>query len=190
MSLDIESLGFTKEELQERVIARICETLLSSVEYDPDDGNEYPIASKFKNAIDDRIKKQVNETINQIAEKSVLPNVSAYIEQMTIQQTNGYGESRGTPATFIEYLTARAEAYMQERVDFKGKSKEESGGYSWSGTQTRITYLVHEHLHYSIETAMKGALKIANSAIATGIQETVKLKLAEITEKLKVEVKP
>jgi hypothetical protein len=35
---------------------------------------------------------------------------------------------------------------------------------------------------------MKNALQIANSAIAQGIQETVKLKLEEISKKLKTSV--
>jgi hypothetical protein len=36
---------------------------------------------------------------------------------------------------------------------------------------------------------MKQALQIATSGIATGLQETVKTKLAEVSQKLKVEVK-
>jgi hypothetical protein len=189
MSLDIESLGFTKEELQERVIDRICKDLLQSIEYD-EDGGEYPTSSQFKDAIDRRVKERIEENINAIAEKHVLPNVSNYIENLSLQETTKWGEKRGEPVTFLEYLAQRAEAYMQEKVSYDGKSKGEAGGYSWSGTQTRLTYLVEKHLHYSIETAMKNALAIANSAIATGIQETVKLKLAEVSQALKVNVKP
>jgi hypothetical protein len=189
MKFDIESLGFSQEELQERVISKICETLLSSIEYDPEDGEEYPVASKFKNAIEARIKKQVDETINALAEKYVLPNVSAYIETLTLQQTNQWGEKQHVPVTFIEYLVKRAENYLQEKVSYDGKTKEESGGYSWNGTQTRVTHLIHVHLQHSIKIAMESALKVANNAIAGGIESAVKIKLGEITEKLKVEVK-
>ena len=71
----------------------------------------------------------------------------------------------------------------------KGESKSEAGGYSWSARQTRITHLVHEHLQHEISVAMKDAIKAANSKIAEGIQETVKIKLAEITKSLKVQTK-
>jgi hypothetical protein len=78
---------------------------------------------------------------------------------------------------------------MQEKVNYEGKGKNEAGSYSWNGTQTRITHMVHQHLHCSIETAMKQALQIATNGIASGLQETVKTKLSEVSQKLKVEVK-
>jgi len=188
MGLDIEALGFTQEELQERVIDRICETLLSSIAYDHDSDSEWPIESKFQNAIKKHVENKVQETINKLAEKHVLPNVAQYIENMTLTKTNQWGEKVGASKTFIEYLTDQAQEYMNEKVDFQGKTKQEQGGYSFNGTQTRLTHLVNSHLHYSIESAMKEALSIANSSIATGIQETVKVKLADISKALKVSV--
>lgn len=189
MTIDLATLGFTNEELQERVIDRICEQLLTGIDSDPDSGDEYQVASTFRRGIDNRVKAKIEETINAIAEREVLPNVTTYIESLVLQETNSWGEKRGNPVTFREYLVQRAEAYMQEKVDFQGKSKAEAGGYSWNGTQTRITHLVHQHLHYSIESAMKDAMKAATGSIAIGITETVKTKLAEVSAKLKTEVK-
>jgi len=188
MDLSLEGLGFTKGDLQERVIDRICETLLSSIEYDPEDGGEYPVASKFQQAIKQRIEQKTKDTINAVAEKHVLPNVTKYIEELTIQKTNEYGEKRGASFTFIEYLTDRAKEYMQEKVNYEGKDKAECGGYSFSGAQTRITHLVNRHLHNSIETAMKDAMNVATGEIARGIHETARLKLNEIAASLKVQV--
>lgn len=91
--------------------------------------------------------------------------------------------------SFLEYLVDRAEAYLTEKVSFDGKTKAESRGYSWNGTQTRLSYLVDRHLHYSIEKAMKNALANANKAIVQGLEDTVKLKLGEIQKSLKVTVK-
>jgi len=188
MELSIASLGFTQEELQERVIDRICETLLSSIEYDPDDGGEHPVASKFQQAIKKRVVQQCDDTINAIAEKHILPNVAQYIEELTIQETNNYGEKRGQPTTFIEFLVGRAKNYMQEPVDSSGKNKSESGNSYWSGKETRITHLIHQHLQYSIETAMKDAMNVATGEIARGIHETARLKLNEIAASMKVQV--
>lgn len=186
MNLDLQSLGFTKEELQNRVVDQVSKSILSNVGWDDEDGN-YDVDSKFTKTIKTRVLKHIDDTINALAEKHVLPNVAAYIENLTITETNHWGEKKGTTVTFIEYLTQRAEAYMQERVNHSGKGKGEDS-YSWTGAQTRITYLVNTHLHFSIERAMKDALQIANSAIAKGIEETVKVKLGEITAGLKVAV--
>lgn len=183
---DLSQLGFTKEELQERVLDRICEQVLTGRYFDYDDECGASTASHFGKELEKRIKVRIDESIDALAQKHVLPNVTSYMENLLIQTTNQWGEKRGEPVSFIEYLTQRAEAYMQEKVSHDGKSQAESGGYSWSGNQTRITYLVHKHLQYNIETAMKSALQIANSAIAQGIESTVKMKLEDIVKTLKV----
>ena len=188
MGLTIESLGFTKEELQERVVERLCQQILTGVGYD-EDGDEFQVESRFAKTVESRCREHIDTTINTLAEKHILPNVAAYVENLTLQETTKWGEKVGKPVTFLQYLTGRAEAYMQEKVDFQGKGKGESGGYSWSGTQTRLTHLVESHLHYSIESAMKDAMQTANSAIAIGIQETVRVKLAEVAQSLKVSAK-
>lgn len=188
MNIDLKSLGFTNEELQERVIDRICESLLSSMEYDPDSDREFPVANRFQNEIKKRVEVRINETINALAEKYVLPNVAQYIEELTIQTTNNYGEKKGEPVTFIEYLVSRAKAYMQEQVDSSGRSNAESTTPYWSGKQTRITMLVHKHLADSVETAMKDAMTVATGEVARGIHETARMKLNEIAASLKVKV--
>lgn len=189
MNITLESLGLSKDAIEQKLIEHLAEQLLTEIQYDYDDDSEYRARSVLAKKLDALVKQHIDATINVLAEKHVLPNVTSYIESLTLQTTNQWGEKKGQPVTFIEYLTQRAEDYMQEKVNYEGKSKAESGGYSWSGTQTRITHLVHQHLHYSIESAMKQALQIATSGIATGLQETVKTKLAEVSQKLKVEVK-
>lgn len=187
MSLDIEALGFTKEELQDRVVERLCEMFLTTRGVDPfNDETEMPTQMRVQ--IEARVKQEISDRINAIAEAHVLPNVRAYIEELTLQQTSQWGEKKGEPLTFTEYLVDRAKAYMLEKVDYNGKGKDEAGGYSWTGTQTRITHLVHQHLHYSIETAMKDALKTATGALAIGLHETCRVKLNEIAAGMKVAV--
>lgn len=185
--MNLQDIGFTKEELQQRVVDQLCGQVMSTTTFD-DIGDEVTFPSDLAKQLKGLVAEQVSATVTALAEKHILPNVSGYIETLTLQETNSWGERTGEPITFIEYLTARAEAYMQEKVDFDGKSKAESNGYSWSGKQTRITNLIHRHLQYSIEAAMKDALKIATGSIVTGIQETVKIQLGEISKTLKTSV--
>jgi hypothetical protein len=186
MNFDLAALGFTKEELQNRVIDQIVESVMYG-RYADEDGDETFRDSRFKLELDKRVQKRIDDTINSLAEKHILPNVSKYIEDLTLQQTNQWGEKKGAPVTFVEYLVQRAQAYMQEEVNSSGKTRAEDS-YGFSGKQTRITYLIHEHLHYTIETAMKGALQVATGEIARGIHETARLKLNEIAASLKVTV--
>ena len=189
MNIDLQTLGFTQEELQDRVIDRLCDQLLTSRGFNPETDDDVTFPSSLQRKLDERIKTHINDTINALAEKYILPNVASYIENLTLQQTNQWGEKKGDPITFVEYMVERAQAYMQEKVDWSGKSKSESGnGYGWSGQQTRITHLIHEHLHHSIETAMKAAMKDLTGEVAKGINETAKHKLSEIAANLKVQV--
>ena len=189
MNVTLESLGISKDAIEQKLIEHLAQELLTEIQYDYDDDSEYRARSSLAKKLDALVKQHIDTTIKALADKHVLPNVSSYIENLTLQTTNQWGEKKGAPVTFIEYLTQRAEDYMQEKVNYEGKGKNEAGSYSWNGTQTRITHMVHQHLHYSIETAMKQALQIATNGIASGLQETVKTKLSEVSQKLKVEVK-
>ena len=148
MELNLEALGFTKEELQQRIIDQLCSELTSALAYD-EDGEQYPIDSEFGKQLQAVVKTHINDTIQNIAEVHIFPKVGEYIENLTLQETNKWGEAKGQSLTFIEYMVQRAEAYMTEKVIYDGKVKGESYG-SWSGTQTRLSHLIHEHLHYHI----------------------------------------
>lgn len=174
-TVDITQFGFTREELQERVVEQICDRVLNEgwFEIDP------------QSVLKEKIKMQIDTAVEQLAEKHLLPNVQKIIEELTIQQTNEWGEAKGQPFSFIEYLLDRAKFYMQEMVDKNGRHKghPDTTCY-WRGEQTRITFLINSHLQYHIEDAMKGALKVANGEIAKGLHETVRIKLNEIVNSM------
>lgn len=189
--INLQELGFTQEELQNRVVDGIIKQILSTTRYNPDQDYEFESDSDFKRKLDEQIKNQVTNTINSIAEANVLPNVNKYIEELVLQKTNQWGEKTGQPVTFIEYLVERANTYITEEVNHEGKSREENknSGYSWNKNTTRISYLINTHLQYSIKTAVEQMLKSANSQIAKGIEDAIKIQMASILEKIKVETK-
>jgi hypothetical protein len=169
-------LDISRQELQDTVVSALVEKLSGELSDD------------IEQRVQDEIRKKLQTQIEKKLDKLIMPLVKAKLDNLTIPQTNRYGEAKGDPMTFIEYATKSAENYMCEKVNYEGQTQNERNGYSWTGTQTRITHLVHQHLHYSIETAMKKALTDANSQIVKGIEETCKLKLAEISASMKVNV--
>jgi len=191
MTIDIESLGFSQEELQDRVIQRVADQVMEGVSLhdDLDDEGNIRSPSSFAARIEAIVQERIDATIADIAEKHLLPNVSEYIEKFTIQRTNEWGEAKGEPKTFTEYLVERAENYIVEPVDYNGKTKGESGGFSFHANQTRIVHLIDKHLQYHISVAVGNALKDLNSRLSQGIADTVKAQLAKALQKLKVEAK-
>lgn len=184
-AITIESLGISKEELADRVVQRVAGALLSTVVQGEDDESE--ISSPFAQAMRDRVKQKIDEAIDEIAGRNVIPNVATYVENLCLQETNKWGEKVGKPVTFTEYLVARAENYLTEEVSYEGKTKGQDN-FNWRKAGTRISYMVDRHLQYSIQLAMEQALKDANSVIVGGIEGAVKIKLKEVADQLKVKV--
>lgn len=187
MSITLEALGLTPQEITDRIVDRYVEQLRITYTAD-ENGDRVDRASDFDRAMQKRIAERIDTEVTRLAEMHVLPRVASMVENLVLQKTNSWGEKVGQPVSFVEYLVQRAEVFMTEKVDYKGKSKDEESSYGWTGTQTRVAHMVNSHLHYSIETAMKAAVANANSAISAGIAETVKIKLGEIAQNLKVKV--
>jgi hypothetical protein len=179
----LQELGFTKDELEAKVIQKIADDLLSEYGYEADTGANTIDDSQLKRKFHEIIKKHVDRQINKMAEEYVVPHVREIIESVALQVTNQWGEKRGEPKTFTEYLTESANAYLTQPVDYKGDPETSSYGRN---TQTRLVHLVHQHLHYSIENAMKDAVEQVKKAIGPALQKTVELKLSEIVGSLKV----
>ena len=184
-TLDLAALGITPEELQDRVIQRIADGLLYTSSSD-EDGHEFRRDAQFKRKLDEAIQERIDVAVTQLADTHVLPLVAGKIETLTLQKTNEWGEKRGQPISFIEYLTQRADAYMTEQVSYEGKAKGDGDSYNWKGRTTRIAFMIDKHLHYSIENAMKEALANANSAISKGLEGAVKLALEQVKTNLSV----
>lgn len=187
MEITLESLGLTKKALQDRIIELAVERLLTGVTYD-EDGNIDFIDSKYHEKMKNLIKDRINETITIFAEKHVLPKVNEYIENIALQQTNQWGEKKGTSVTFIEYLIQRANEYMVEEVNSDGRSKDECKNRNdsfYSTKQTRVAFMIDKYLYITIQNAMQEALKNANTSIVNGIEATVKLQLEEISKSMK-----
>lgn len=182
----LKMLGLSKDELADKLVDRMAEQLLTELTWD-EDGTEYREGSGLKQQLTKLVKTHIDGAVQRLADEHVLPRVSEMIENLTLQRTNEWGEKKGQPVTFVEYMIQRAEAYMREEVNFEGKSKTENGNYgSWSKSGTRVSFMVNKHLHYSIETAMKQALADANKSIAGGINDAVKIGLQNVLAGLKV----
>lgn len=184
-AITLESLGLSKEDIAERLVESLASQLLHSQSESGD--VDYSSDSDFANSAKNMVRDKVIASIEAIAMKNVLPNVAAYVESFTMQETNKWGEATKKKLTFTEYLAERAEAYMNEQVSYDGKGKGE-GSYSWTGTQTRLVYLVNSHLMYAINQMVKTALEGANKALVGGIEKTVKLQLEEVSKKLAISV--
>lgn len=184
----LAQLGLSREELAERLVAKLADDLMQAEGYD-DEGEPYSHRSQFAAGLQKAVHEVVDARVAAIAEEHVVPQVAELIANVVLQKTNQWGERiPDSPAmTFVEYIVSRADAYMAEQVDREGKPKP-ADAYNWKAEQTRACWLIDRHLSSAIATSMKAALVAADNAIAAGVADTVKAKLAEIATSLKVAV--
>lgn len=187
MEITLEMLGLTKEEMQARVIDAAVRTIMEETGYDPETG-EFSDDSKIVKKLRVQITTRIDRQVERIGRENVDPIIGKMIEGYVLQQTNEWGEKKGAPVTFVEYLVKRAEAYATAEVDSEGKSKDENRyGSSWSGTKTtRLMHAINKHLAFHINGAMREALSAANATLAKGIEDGIKVQLAALLAGLKV----
>jgi hypothetical protein len=185
----LAQIGLTQEELQDRVVNRIVGIVMYSHSAD-DEGREHVLESRFRQQIQDHATAAIDKAVTAIGDKFIVPAMKEFVETFTIQETNKWGDKIGQKLTFTEYLVKRAEEYAQEMVDSDGKAKGDArDSYHWRGSTTRISYLINSFLRSHIEDAMKTIIGDANKHLVGGLEKAVKASLAQISSRLKIDVK-
>jgi hypothetical protein len=190
--MDLQELGITKEELVDRLVAKLSDDLMEEtfVAYDPDGGPEDGVRpTKLANAVHEAIENKIDERINDLAEHEVAPRVGDLIKNFVVKTTNRYGEPKAPDKTLTEYIVERCNGWLEEKVDGDGHSREEDRYGNWRASQTRIGWMIHKHLDFHIKHALTDAVGNLNKSIAAGLETTIKLQLKEVLGKLKVDVK-
>lgn len=182
----LEALGVSATDLADRIVQQAVHTLLHSVGYD-EDGEEFSQSSRFQQQIQQRVKDAVDQKIDAMFAEHVLPRVGEIIESADMRKTSSYGEPKGEPMTFKEYIASRAETYMSEKVDYNGNSKDESrDSYNWRESGPRLTVLMKLYIKDSLEKSAKSAINDVNKVIAKNIEQAAKDAITSCAASLKV----
>jgi hypothetical protein len=134
-------------------------------------------------SIGNRVVDLFESTVEERCESAIKPIMEQGIQEFVLQRTNEFGEKKGEPITFAEYLTSLANAWLNEQVDYQGKTQ--TGSYPNRSEQTRLTYLLKEHMRWEIEKHMKDACEMVINQIAPAIATTCELKVKEATNQIR-----
>lgn len=189
-NITIKELGITlnEDDILDRVEERIYREVMRGEDLTDEHGNDVDSGpSRFAEMVQARVVKRLDEAIDNIAAKHVIPNMEKFVEDFCLQETNKWGDKTGQKLTFTEYLVSRAFSYMEEPVNHNGETEKE-GGYGWRKHTTRITHMIDDHLKYHIKTAVEKILETGNKALGTSIEKAIRIQLNEINKKLKVKV--
>jgi len=182
----IEAIGLTQEEIATRVIEKIAEQIMSESGCD-EDGNESRFRSTVARKLTEKVTEAIDATVSRIGAEILAPSVEEMVRGLVIQKTNQWGEKRGEPVTFVQYLTQRADEYLREEVNYNGQSKaEDRDSYNWKAYTTRVTRMIDKHLEIEIANFSRQALVAANGAIAEGIAAAIKGSMKRLIDGVKV----
>ena len=184
MNIDLESLGMTTECLANRVIDRIVDRIFEGTT------DEF-YSDKIEAGLTKLVASRLNDKINAIAEASLYPIIDAKIDGFILQETNAYGEAKGGPKSFTEYLCGKAEEYLMEPIDGNGRTEAEckAKNLSWYSRDvhtTRIENHISRYLKSRVEDAMKTATAAIGTVIQKSLEKTVTDVLKDMSEKIHV----
>lgn len=181
----LEALGFSKEEVFQRVVDTIVRDL-TKCSHEDEDGERWYGESEFSEGVRKAALAHIDAAVARTASEHVEPRIGEILTNLTFQKTNGWGEPKTEPMTLKEFLVERASAYMTEDVDSDGKTRAESSSSFWNKKGTRAAYMVDKYLHYHIDTEMKKAFNDLNTQVAKGLNASVQESLRGILAGLKV----
>lgn len=135
-----------------------------------DEGGEHSYPSQVRVRLQATAKKQIDDALNDFAQKFIIPGIAKHLETLVLQPTSQYGEKKGQPQTFLEYLTKRAETWLGEKVNKEGKTREEES-YSWKEHGTRAVQIIDQQLQKQLTDLMTG--QIAATHAHLGLRDTL-----------------
>jgi len=92
-----------------------------------------------------RIESLMEETLKAHCDEVVGPILKDGIKDHVLQLTNTFGEARGGPVSFTEYIAEYAKGYLHERLNALGEVVKR-GDYRWNEATPRLAVMIKEHL--------------------------------------------
>lgn len=190
----LQATGMKIEEIQQRVIDRIVDTLMTEERssYDEDSERSYKstLASDLDRDLRKIIKTTADERVAAIAAGHLVPRMTEMIESTNFMATNQWGEKKAEPLTFREYLVECVGKWMVEQVDQEGR---ERGNYNYKSEHNvaRIAWLVSSNIRSTMHAQIVAMMQNANALLAGGINDAIKVQLERVLGSIKatVEVK-
>ena len=189
--IDIKDFGIDEAKVFNAVVDRIADQLITEPLMN-EFGDEVSEESFFAKKVQKSVQSRIDEAVTALADQYIAPDLTKFLEEFCVQETNSWGEKKGKKFTFVEYLVERANRWFIEPVNYNGKTKSESrDSYNWRSDTTRTAYMINDHLKYELKRALETAFKDLNKSVAAGLDGAVKMELAKVLKNIniKTEVK-
>lgn len=96
------NIQLDEDKLFDAVVERVTERVL--YKYVDEQGRPDPDMEdeQFETLMTKRFEELLSQAVDRIAERHILPNLEAYVEDFQLQETSKWGEPKKEPLTFTE----------------------------------------------------------------------------------------
>ncbi|MFB3894307.1 MAG: hypothetical protein ACE15C_20065 [Phycisphaerae bacterium] len=160
------TIDINPEELKERIIEDAAAQIVEQF----DEGGLEDLQSRIRALMDKKIDESCLGVVTSLIERG--------IQALEFQITDRFGKTKEGPETLAEYVVTRADAWLNAHVDYQGK-EQSPNCYGYKDSQTRLTWLIDQHLQYRIGNAMKDAVQRVITSVAPALAETCKVQITQ-----------
>lgn len=178
--MDLETLkilGITPEKIMEMAV----EKLISGMrEHYDDEYIEQRAARTFK----EELQRKIDDAVSAFLDKQLEPVLKGAVSTLILQPTNHYGERKGEPIPFVEYVTKRASEWLGEPVDGEGRAGRDS--YGGGTKQPRLMWAFDKYFGYQMQAAIKSVLDASLQSLGGSLAKMVEEHTRKLTAVVKV----
>lgn len=179
MNINLQDLGIDAAKIQDAVVEEITERILT--------GERGWDESKFRREMDDQIKKAVQSGIEKVIAAVLQGEITAQIENLRFENTNGYGEKKGDPQTLREWIAGHINGYLNEDVNLELKSRNEINSYdNFKSAGKRVMVMFKATMREEIQVSINAMWRDGNKPLLDAVQEAVTNQLTFLRDNLKL----
>ena len=174
--IDLSALGISSEDLVQRIVDSVSESLINGDENFDIDG--------FYTKLKDAAQARTDAAVERIMNEQLGPRIDQYIAELKLQKTSEYGEKKGEPMTFLEYINTLASEWLHTIVDIEGKPTTRYS--SKSNAQTRIMWMIDKRIAASMQEALAKCVAESLGYLKDGLKTAAAEQLDRIAESIKL----
>ena len=175
--LPMLGIKLTPEELEQRVVDQIVSCILDQEvgdinldeEWDSEGYQRASYEGRMRHKVVKAIQTRIDKSIASYLDEHLSKNFETMVRSILFPRTNGYGEKKAEPETFLEHFERQAREYMAQRVNYNG----ETVANSYDRGSPRLVWMLEKQFRADMQTAITKALKDVGTEMGKQLQATV-----------------
>jgi len=180
--MDLKELGFTQEELQQKVVETIVHDLMKQKNYDYDEDCACLGDSAFSRKLSSMMDDKIEESMRAMFEQKASGEIKVMIDEFIINHTDKCGEKINESESLSQFIVKKAESILNERVKFNGVK---SDSYNSRDTTTRLEYMFNKAFDGKVSKLIDESVDHIKQTIENSLEESIQQRISTAFTKMR-----